>query len=382
MEFKNFLSDVETPAYYYDMDEFGEKISRVKKAIGDISLTYSIKANSFLLHGLPENIDYVEVCSPGELAICKRAGIPGDRIIYSGVNKEKEDVTEALEYGVSIATAESIKHVELEQKAASVLGKKQKVILRLTSGNQFGMSKEDIFRVLENSSGYSNLEFYGIHYYSGTQKKTRSIKKDLELIDGVLEEAKERFGFTPVLVEYGPGLAVDYFSDSYEVEEQENLNDLKEILESYSDKYNFGIELGRFLASSCGYYATKVVDLKENNGVEYAIVDGGIHHLKYYGQTMAMKIPPIDVLNGVSDSSYKYCICGSLCTVADVLVREVSLPEINEGTVLVFKRCGAYSITESISTFLSRKMPKVYVYRESTGPVLLRDVYESDLLNF
>ena len=63
-------------------------------------------------------IGYVEVCSPGELKICKAYGIPGSRIIYSGVNKEIEDVTEAIEYGVDIATAESILHVELQQEAA------------------------------------------------------------------------------------------------------------------------------------------------------------------------------------------------------------------------------------------------------------------------
>lgn len=76
------------------------------------------KSEPFLLNRLPQNLRHVEVCSPGELKICKAYGIPGSRIIYSGVNKEIEDVTEAIEYGVDIATAESILHVKLEQEAA------------------------------------------------------------------------------------------------------------------------------------------------------------------------------------------------------------------------------------------------------------------------
>lgn len=382
MDFKNVCLGMKTPSYYYDLDEFENRILQVKKSIGDISLTYSIKANSFLLHSLPDSLDYVEVCSPGELQICKRAGISGDRIIYSGVNKEVKDITDAIEYGVTIATAESIKHIELEQKVASELGVKQKVILRLTSGNQFGMSKDDIFQILENSDKYSSIEIYGIHYYSGTQKKTRKIKKDFEFIDSVLEEAYCRFGFKPQLLEYGPGLAVDYFSDFYIDEELSNLKELKEVLDCYSKKYTLGIEMGRFLASSCGYFVTSVVDIKENNNTKYVIVDGGIHHINYYGQTMAMKVPPIDVYDEFSNEFEEYCICGSLCTVADVLVRKVSLHRLKEGSKLVFKRCGAYSITESSSMFLSRNMPKVYIYKADTGAVLVRDSLESNLLNF
>ncbi len=115
------------------------------------------------------------MCSPGELKICKAYGIPGSRIIYSGVNKEIEDVTEAIEYGVDIATAESILHVELQQEAAKKADKQQRVILRLTSGNQFGMSEADILSILANQAKYPNLDIYGIHYYSGTQKKKRQI---------------------------------------------------------------------------------------------------------------------------------------------------------------------------------------------------------------
>ena len=175
--------NISTPAYYFDTDVFEKRIDFVNRELPGIPLTFSIKANPFLLSRLPQTLKHVEVCSPGELKICKAYGILGSRIIYSGVNKEIEDVTEAIEYGVDIATAESILHVELEQEAAKKADKQQGVILRLTSGNQFGMSEADILSILANQAKYPNLDIFGIHYYSGTQKKKRQIDKDFEKLD-------------------------------------------------------------------------------------------------------------------------------------------------------------------------------------------------------
>ena len=49
--------------------------------------------------------------------------------------------------------------------------------------------------------------------------------------------------------------------------------------------------MGRFIAASCGVFVSSVVDLKTNKEQNYCIIDGGINHINYYGQTMAMKIP-------------------------------------------------------------------------------------------
>lgn len=402
----------DTPSYVFDIDVFRERIRRTKEALPNMPLTFSIKANPFLLVDMPDDISHVEVCSPGELAICKYYNVPGSRIIYSGVNKELSDITEAMSYsispvcetngrsgdacrcdgyGVDIVTAESILHVELEQKAASSLEKKQKVLLRLTGGNQFGMSPEAVLSVLNRRDEYPNLEFIGIHYYSGTQKKEKQVKKDLDRLGSFLSKASDEAGWEPKLVEYGPGLAVDYFTTPYDETDYQLLESVASEIIAFSKKYPLGIEMGRFLASSCGTYYTSVMDIKCNEDVNYVICDGGIHHIKYHGQTLAMQIPPINVYRdgemvageGIVDAGAKldYCLCGSLCTVADVLVREVSLPELKIGDVLSFGRCGAYSVTEGSSLFLSRKMPKVYVCDETSGTRLLRNFVDSSSIN-
>lgn len=383
MDLRDYLKNIgniSTPAYYFDTDVFEKRVNFVKRELLDIPLTFSIKANPFLLSRLPQNLRHVEVCSPGELKICKAYGISGNRIIYSGVNKEIEDVTEAIEFGVDIVTAESILHVELEQEAAEKVGKQQKVILRLTSGNQFGMSEADILNILTNQAKYSNLNIYGIHYYSGTQKKKRQIDRDFEKLDAVLACFREETGFVPKLVEMGPGLPVEYFNSPYDEIEEAILIENKDTILAFAKKYPLGLEMGRYFAAPCGTYASRVMDIKNNSDTDYIICDGGIHHLKYHGQTMAMQIPDMEVRNSSTETK-SYCICGSLCTVADVLVREVELPVVSRNDVILFHRCGAYSVTEGSALFLSRKLPEVYLYNEADGLEKMRSFVDAADIN-
>lgn len=67
------------------------------------------------------------------------------------------------------------------------------------------------------------------------------------------------------------------------------------MLRKFAEEYPLGIEMGRFLAASCGKYYTQVKDLKSTGDANYAILDGGIHHLNYFGQRMAMQVPPISI---------------------------------------------------------------------------------------
>ena len=72
-------------------------------------------------------------------------------------------------------------------------------------------------------------------------------------------------------------------------------------------------------------------------------------------------------------NSMNYTLCGSLCTVADVLVREVTLPKLEPGDILEFGHCGAYSVTEAPALFLSRQMPAIYAYSKDNGYECLRE---------
>lgn len=371
-----------TPAFIFDADEFGRRAKNVKSAIGGASLCYSIKANPFLLACLPEEIDRVEVCSPGELAICRRVGVDPSTVVYSGVNKGSEDIAEAIEYGAELLTAESLRQLGLINAAAIAAGKRVRVALRLTSGNQFGMDSENLKRAVAEKGSYEGVDIVAIHYYSGTQKKKLAVvEKELAELEELAEELEERFGLSGISLEYGPGLPADYFGDDPEGRDMAVLAEAGAMIAAVAARRSVTVEFGRFLASPCGTYLTAAADIKNNNGENFVICDGGINHLKYYGQTMAMQTPPITLLGDHGEKTEDYTLCGSLCTTADILVRKVTLPALSVGDVLAFGRCGAYSVTEGIGLFLSRQLPRIVLHSERGGNRLLRDFYGTDILN-
>lgn len=371
-----------TPAFIFDADEFGRRAKNVKSAIGGASLCYSIKANPFLLACLPEEIDRVEVCSPGELAICRRVGVDPSTVVYSGVNKGSEDIAEAIEYGAELLTAESLRQLGLINAAAIAAGKRVRVALRLTSGNQFGMDSENLKRAVAEKGSYEGVDIVAIHYYSGTQKKKLAVvEKELAELEELADTLEERFGLSGISLEYGPGLPADYFGDDPEGRDMAVLAEAGAMIAAVAARRSVTVEFGRFLASPCGTYLTAAADIKNNNGENFVICDGGINHLKYYGQTMAMQTPPITLLGDHGEKTEDYTLCGSLCTTADILVRKVTLPALSVGDVLAFGRCGAYSVTEGIGLFLSRQLPRIVLHSERGGNRLLRDFYGTDILN-
>lgn len=370
-----------TPCYVYDIDILKKRIDDIKNELPGIPLTFSIKANSFVLNSITEEVSHVEVCSPGELHICKALSLSPDKIIYSGVMKEETDIREAITYGVHILTAESKRHYTLISNVAQELGKTVNVILRISSDNQFGMDPDDIYEIVLNREVHNNVHLFGFHYYSGTQKKKiKQIESDIETIENVVNTCKNKYGFEPELVEYGPGLAVEYFKENGDEIDNELLKTVAPFIRDFAERVPLGIEMGRFIVSSCGSFFSSVKDIKTNYGIQYVILDGGIHHLKYFGQIMAMHSPQLVQTPKRDGERQKYCLSGSLCTVADVLVKEAELHELQIDDIIEFKKCGAYSLTEASSLFLSRDMPAVYL-RENEILKEVRGIVKSSEIN-
>ena len=144
------------------------------------------------------------------------------------------------------------------------------------------------------------------------------------------------------------------------------------------------MELGRSLVASCGTYLTRVVDAKEVAGQRYAIVDGGMHQLVYYGQSMAMRRPPVRLLGAAppeGPEELPWNVCGSLCTTNDILVKRLPLAGLGEGSLLAFSRAGAYCATEGIALFLSRDLPRVALVGADGALELVREGLRTDPLN-
>ena len=372
-----------TPSFIFDVSALKKRVGQIKEIVGsEIHLCYSIKANPFLIPTMLEVVEKLEVCSPGELLICERLNVPGEKIIYSGVNKTLDDIEEAVKNNLGIYTAESILHVKLLNKAGEKYSKKLPVLLRLNAGSQFGMSKEDLFSVIASREEYKNIDVVGIHFFAGTQrKKIEKQKKEIEMLKKLYEEIFEKYNLKLKKLEYGPGLAVPIFEADNFDDTLQPIKELVETLKEVSSWAELTIEMGRFYVTEIGYYLTSVMDQKSNEGVNYAILDGGMNHLNYFGQIMGMKVPVIKHLKDSKKDEKEWCLCGSLCTTADVIVRQVKMNNLEENDILAFCNVGAYSITEGIYLFLSRMMPRVILYDDKKGSELVRDFYDSSILN-
>ena len=394
-EYKALAAQYGSPLYLFDEAVLADRVAAARQILGPaVKLCYSIKANPFILPAMARLLDRIEVCSPGELIVCEMQKLPMQQVVFSGVNKTRPDVDRALADKVGVFTAESPLHLRHISDAAQVAGVTVPVLLRLSSGNQFGMDEETLTKLVHDQAAYPGTELVGIHYFSGTQKKKPAvIEKELARLGQFFQSLADEHGFAVQRLEYGPGLGVDYFGKDGGVEgELELLRQIAPALQALAAHYELTVEMGRWFAARCGSFVTAVADVKHSAGVNYAILDGGIHQLNYYGQTMAMQLPPILHLpvqgtaaparapgKGETDG---WTLCGSLCTVADVLVRQAQFEQpLQMGDLLVFGCCGAYSMTEAPALFLTRELPAVLLRQQNGEICLLRQHISPAFLN-
>lgn len=384
MDYEEIIRACETPAYVFDLDVLYHRIASIREQFGDnVTLCYAMKANPFLVGPLREAVEKFEVCSPGEFRICERVDLNMEKVVLSGVYKNETDIRYVIHtYGEQPTyTIESMEQYRLLKKCAAEENRQIAALIRLSSKNQFGVDQKVLEQILEDTDSNPNVRIKGLQFYSGTQKRNVSqMISEIHALDTYYMELENRFGVSFEELEYGPGLYTSYFNNE---DEQDDivLGAFAKALGEIRFQGKIILEMGRIIAAGCGFYMTSVVDIKETAGVRYCIVDGGIHQVNYYGQTMAMRTPEIEQFPKRGDVTEKYNVCGSLCTVSDILVKQFPLSGVRLGDILIFKKAGAYSVTEGISLFLSRDLPGVYYYSEQMGLRQVRSAQPTDQMN-
>lgn len=402
-ELKEIAIKCGTPSYIFDTDELCTRIDAMQQILGcGVTVCYAMKANPFLISVLDKKLDKFEVCSPGEFAICEKEGINREKIVLSGVNKEKKDILYTMKTGaVGIYTVESLNQLELINSCAVECGIKVKVLIRVTSGNQFGINERQVYEIADRKDELKGIIIEGIQCYSGTQKKKLSqIEAEVVWLQAIAHTCEAEHGVKLKEIEYGPGLSVDYFVTDKCDAMNTDFDELKEfaaMIKEMSEKFNVTLEMGRYIAATCGILISRIADMKMNDTTRYAIIDSGINHINYYGQAMAMKKPrcefiPMEYTEGFADGAdhevevysqgvQPYNICGSLCTVGDVIVKNLELKDAKIGDMIAFYNIGAYSVTEGIYLFLSRRMPAIVLYSNKNGYRVIRKSVETFLIN-
>lgn len=208
--------------------------------------------------------------------------------------------------------------------------------------------------------------------YMGHRIELEEIEREMSAVDGVeqccciFDEKKSRLK--------------GFFVGS--IEKDELIGGFAQLLNEMTSKPKITLELGRSIAAICGKYYTHIVDKKCNKGENYLLVDGGMNHIVYYGQHMAMKQPYLSVCGKETEPcTESWNICGSLCSMNDIIAKQISLPDIEIGDIICFENTGAYCMTEGISLFLSRDIPSVYIKKEDGTYLCVRDSFETFNLN-
>lgn len=379
------LIDQKPGAFYvFDTGKIRDRIQFLRGLLGDrAALAYAVKANTFIVRDMIPYVERFEICSPGEARICDTLGVPPEKTVISGVYKTPSFIEELVaESDGRVYTVESMTQFSLLRDLSEKYRKQLPLLLRLTNDSQFGINEEEIRQIISGREQYPFLDICGIQFFSGTQKTSlKKLTREIQMLDQLLQSLMADYGYCARELEYGPGFPIAYYIGESQ-KETELITGFAQLLDQMSFRTSVTLELGRSIAACCGRYYTHVVDCKCNKGQNYLLVDGGMHHIVYFGQFMGMKHPYLSVCGKEAEPvDQSWNICGSLCSMNDILAKQVPLPAIEIGDVLCFENTGAYCMTEGISLFLTRDIPAVYLLREDGSLVLVRETFETYGLN-
>ncbi|MBR4336002.1 MAG: alanine racemase [Clostridia bacterium] len=378
-------ADCPTAFYTFDVRVLSRRVAYLRSRLPEnCSLCYAVKANPFIAGEIADRVDAFEICSPGEAAVCRALGIKSEKTVISGVYKTPSFIEGLIADADfrGVLTVESTTQYRLFCDLAEKYGRQIRVLLRLTNDSQFGINEDEIDEIVSSSEKTPLVRVVGIQFFSGTQKfSVKKIAREIGALDAFLARLEEECGFAPEVLEYGPGFPVSYF-EGEDFDEEEYLAEFSRIVGGMRYRKKITLELGRSVAASCGKYYTHIVDIKKNKETDYVLVDGGMHHLVYFGQAMAMKRPRVSVVGKDGEpEGTKRTVGGSLCSMNDIIVKQLPLPDVRIGDVLCFENAGAYCMTEGIALFLSRDVPAVYLIREDGTAVCVRKPFETLQLN-
>ena len=345
-----------TPYYFFDANIFRNNIIELKRILHEnVKICFAMKSNTWLAEYAQGIADFIEVCSAGEFSIARSMNIPSNSIIADGVCKTRAEMKSLAESSLHRIVIESLRQAKILNVYAQEAGQVKNVLLRLSCGNQFGMSQQDIeYIVSRQQKEFPALRIRGLHAYFGTQKKSRNeIKKNFSLLNNIANSLMLKE------VEFGPGLGV---VQSPTHDKNIYRGCLEEVCEGFrllAEHHEPVIECGRILCAYAGVYVTSVIERKVIGSRTFLITDGGGNHIVYDGQPYGSPVPFVVPECADTSKTETATICGALCTDTDIIAKDITLNHVDEGSRLVFMSAGAYAVTEGRSLFLSRPLPAV-----------------------
>ena len=372
------LESIQTPFYYYNTDLLRTTLACIKsfeEAYDGFSVHYAIKANANpkLLKIIQEYGLGVDCVSGGEIQASIDAGFAPSKIVFAGVGKSDWEIELGLDHGILCFNVESIPELEVINQIASEKGKQANVCLRINpevgahthtniatgrAEDKFGISMEDMEKVIQLTQSMSNIHFMGLHFHIGSQILEMA---DFEALCDRINELQDRLEKQQVkleIINVGGGLGVDYTSP-----ETNTMANFKDYFTTYHNRLQLRegqtlhFELGRAVVAQCGSLITKTLYVKEGNQQKFVIVDAGFTDL--IRPALYQAHHKIVNISSTATETDVYDVVGPICESSDVFVTGVTLPTTKRGDLIAILSAGAYGETMA-SQYNCRPLAKGY----------------------
>jgi diaminopimelate decarboxylase len=388
-----------TPLYVYDFDYIKAQYESLKNAFKARKslISYAIKANSNLsvikyLANLGSGADCVSI---GEVKRALIAGVPKYKIIFSGVGKSDDEITQAIKEDILMINVES----EAELDRVELIAKKLKQVVRISirvnpnvdakthpyisTGlfeNKFGVDKDRAIRMYIKAFKSEFLDPVGIHFHIGSQLTELAPIKEASMIVANMVKNLLALDIEIKFFDVGGGLGIRY-KDETTIKPYDYVQVILESLKGLD--LTIVCEPGRFIVGNSGYFITKVLYEKINGKKRFVIVDGAMNDLARPSLYNAYHdIELISQDSSTSNSQLSKCnVVGPICESTDFFAKDIMLPQTKHNDLIVIKSSGAYGFSMS-SNYNSRlKVAEVAMINGQDKLIRKRDSFEDLIKN-
>ncbi|UMA64789.1 diaminopimelate decarboxylase [Roseivivax marinus] len=390
----DIAATVGTPAYVYSTATLERHYKLFDEALGDLphTICYAMKAasNQAILTTLARLGAGMDVVSGGEYARAKAAGVPGERIVFSGVGKTEEEIRAALTGGVKQFNVESEPELAVLSRVAAELGVTAPIALRVNpdvdarthakistgkSENKFGIPISKARAVYAEAAALLGIEVVGVDVHIGSQLTELEPFEAAFTRVAELTEALRADGHDIRRLDLGGGLGIPY----------QNTNEAPPLPFDYGALIRrtvghlgceIEIEPGRLIAGNAGILLARVIYVKEGEGRRFLILDAAMNDLIRPAMYDAWHdiVPVKEPAAGAERVTYD--VVGPVCESGDTFAKARDLPELAAGDLVAFRSAGAYGAVMSSEYNTRPLVPEVLVKNDHHAVIRARPSFE------
>jgi len=389
---------VGTPVYVYSSATLQRHFTVLRDALvgaglKDPLIAFAVKANSnvAVLRTLAQAGAGADVVSEGEIRRAIAAGVPPERIVFSGVGKTEAEVAYALEVGVAEINLESEPELRLVNAVAQRMGRRATVAIRVNpdveagghakistgkAENKFGVSLAEAERLYANAANMAGVRPVGVACHIGSQITDLA---PLEAAFGKMRALVERLrgeGLRVERLDLGGGLGAPYFNQPTPPAPADYAAMIARVMQGLDIQFAF--EPGRMIAANAGVLLARVLHVNARpEGRKFLVLDAAMNDLLRPAMYDAYHdIRPVKPRDG---APVAYDVVGPICETGDTFTRDRELPPLEAGDLVAFMTAGAYGAAMS-SEYNSRLLaPEVLVKGSEFAVVRPRPSYDDML---